>query len=182
VAEYRPDSRSIIYRIDPEHMRAEEVFRYPDHIGAMVHDTDGHTLHGVSWGSRRFYRFTLDAQGKAPDAGVSPAELAKTNHAHYIDYQDCKYLGRHEMLCSGLGGYRQGPDAPWFALGGFEVVDLVTNLALHQVPIELWTDSGLPMTRNPFWVEATQEGLRAFFMPEDEKSTVYVYDCTVGGG
>src|SRR3954470_23877451 len=37
VAEYRPNSRSIVYRIDPETMKAAEVFRYPDHIGAIVH-------------------------------------------------------------------------------------------------------------------------------------------------
>ena len=59
VAEYRPNSRSIIYRVDPVTMKAEEMFRFPDYIGAIVHDTDDHSLHGVSWGSRRFYRWTL---------------------------------------------------------------------------------------------------------------------------
>ena len=56
VAEYRPDSRSIVYRVDPASMKAEERFRVADHIGALVHDTDSDTLRGVSWGSRRFYR------------------------------------------------------------------------------------------------------------------------------
>src|SRR5437762_3856589 len=54
VAEYRPDSRSIIYRVDPQRMQAAEVFRFADHIGAIVHNTDDNTLHGVSWWSRRF--------------------------------------------------------------------------------------------------------------------------------
>src|SRR5262245_58465900 len=60
VAEYRPDSRSIVYRVDPSTMRATEVLRFDDHIGAIVHDTDGRTLHGVSWGSRRFYFWRVD--------------------------------------------------------------------------------------------------------------------------
>ena len=60
VAEYRPNSRSIVYRVDPETMTATEVFRFRDHIGGVVHDTDDNTLHGVSWGSRRFYRWTMD--------------------------------------------------------------------------------------------------------------------------
>src|SRR6185295_12011593 len=30
VAEYRPDSRSIVYRVDPQTMRATEVFRFAD--------------------------------------------------------------------------------------------------------------------------------------------------------
>ena len=33
VAEYRPDSRSIIYRVDPQTMKAAEMFRAGDHIG-----------------------------------------------------------------------------------------------------------------------------------------------------
>jgi Family of unknown function (DUF6454) len=35
------------------------------------------------------------------------------------------------------------------------------------------------MTHNPSWVEASATGLRAYFMPEDDKSTIYVYDVEV---
>ena len=35
------------------------------------------------------------------------------------------------------------------------------------------------MTYNPMWIEPTTGGLRAYFMPEDEKSTVYVYEVDV---
>ena len=59
VAEYRPNSRSIIYRVDPATMKPTEMFRFADHIGGIVRNTDDNTLHGVSWGSRRFYRWTL---------------------------------------------------------------------------------------------------------------------------
>ncbi len=68
VSEYRPDSRSIIYKVDPETMKPVEVFRFPDSIGAIVHNTDDRTLHGVSWGSRRFYRWTMDADGRVTNA------------------------------------------------------------------------------------------------------------------
>ncbi|MEP7207520.1 MAG: DUF6454 family protein [Casimicrobiaceae bacterium] len=177
VAEYRPNSRSIVYRVDPATMKAQEVFRYPDHVGGIVHNTDDDTLHGVTWGSRRFYRWTLDGQGRVTNADVSSEALRKLNRSHYIDYQDCKYLGRGEMLCSGLNNYQMKKDAPRFPLGGFEVVDLGTSQAIFQVPVELWTESGLPMTQNPFWVEPIAGGLRAYFMPEDEKSTLYVYEA-----
>jgi len=72
---------------------------------------------------------------------------------------------RHQ-LPSGLNMYQPKPDAPRFALGGFEIVDLTANQAIYQVPAELWTESGLPMTYNPFWIEATSNGLRAYFMTE----------------
>ena len=112
-------------------------------------------------------------------APVPAAELRKPNRSGYIDYQDCKYLGRREMLCSGLNNYQMKRDGPRFPLGGFEIVDLRTDQAVSQMPIELWTESGLPMTQNPFWIEATATGLRAWFMPEDGKSTLYVYEAEV---
>ncbi len=179
VAEYRPNSASIVYRVDPATMKATEVFRFKDHVGGIVHNTDGKTLHGVSWGSRRFYKFTLDDQGKVTNASVPPAELRKMNKSGYIDYQDCKYLGRNEMLCSGLNNYQMKKDGPRFPLGGFEIVDLRTDQAIAQMPIELWTESGFPMTQNPFWIETTPSGLRTYFMPEDNKSTLYIYEADV---
>ena len=106
-------------------MKATEVFRYGDHVGGIVHNTDDKTLHGVSWGSRRFYRFTLDDQGKVTNASVAArANCASRTARGYIDYQDCKYLGRREMLCSGLNNYQMKKDGPRFPLGGFEIVDL----------------------------------------------------------
>ena len=179
VAEYRPNSSAIVYRVDPATMKATEVFRYRDHIGGVVHNTDDNTLNGVSWGSRRFYRFTLDGEGKVTNANVPSEQLRKPNRSGYIDYQDCKYLGRREMLCSGLNNYQMKKDGPRFPLGGFEIVDLRTDQVVSQMPIELWTESGLPMTYNPFWIEATASGLRAYFMPEDNKSTLYIYEADV---
>jgi len=179
VAEYRPNSSAIVYRVDPATMKATEVFRYRDHIGGIVHNTDDNTLHGVSWGSRRFYRFTLDDQGKVTNANVASEQLRKPNRSGYIDYQDCKYVGRREMLCSGLNNYQMKKDGPRFPLGGFEIVDLRSDQAISQMPIELWTESGLPMTYNPMWIEATATGLRTYFLPEDNKSTLYIYEADV---
>jgi len=166
VAEYRPDSRSIVYRVDPGTMKAEEVFRVDDHIGAIVHDTDESTLHGVSWGSRRFYRWT-------ERGAVTRRSL---NTSHYLDYQDCKYVGRHQMLCTGVTEIRSASGGPLFRLGGLELVDLGDGRPLHQVPVLLWTASGLDMTHNPVWIEPSDAGLRGYFMPEDDRSTLYIYD------
>jgi hypothetical protein len=176
VTEYRPDSRSIIYRVDPRTMTATAVFRFADSIGGMVHNTDDGTLHGVSWGSRRFYRWTLGLDGRVTNADVPPAVLRTLNPSHYVDYQDCKYVGGRRMLCTGLSELRQSPGAPAFRLGGMDLVDLEDGRPLHQVPVPLWTASGVDMTHNPSWIEASEAGLRAYFMPEDDTSTLYVYD------
>jgi hypothetical protein len=171
VAEYRPNSRSIIYRVNPATLQATEVFRFPDHIGGIVHNPERRTLHGVSWGSRCFYRWTLDADGRVTDTATPPEELRASNPSFYIDYQDCKFLGGDEMLCSGLA---QIGDT--IRLGGLELVDLRTHRPIRQLPVPLWTKSGLPMTQNPCWIEPTADGLRAYFMPEDDRSTLYVYE------
>jgi hypothetical protein len=176
VAEYRPDSRSIVYRVDPGTMKATEVFRFGDHVGAIVHNTDDNTLHGVSWGSRRFYRWTLGADGKVTNAGASPETLRTLNPSHYLDYQDCKYVGNRRMLCTGVTELRQTPESSPFRLGGIDLVDLRDGRPLHQVPVLLWTGGGMDMTHNPVWIESTAAGLRAYFMPEDDRSTLYIYD------
>jgi Family of unknown function (DUF6454) len=174
VAEYRPNSRSIVYRVDPRTMKATEVLRVADHIGAIVHDTDDRTLHGISWGSRRFYRWTLGPDG-VTNASAPLDTLRVVNPSHYIDYQDCKYAGSHRMVCTGVAEIRQTPDASPFRLGGIDLVDLRDARPLHQVPVLLWTAGGLDMTHNPVWLEPTDTGLRAYFMPEDDTSTIYVY-------
>jgi hypothetical protein len=180
VAEYRPDSRSIVYKIEPLTMMATEVFRFADHIGAMIHDTDDNTLHGVSWGSRRFYRWTLGSGGRVTNAGTPPEKLRTLNSAHYLDYQDCKYVGGHRMLCTGVTEMRQTREAPPFRLGGIELVSLADGRPLHQVPVLLWTAGGLDMTHNPVWLEPSASGVRGYFMPEDDTSTLYIYDVEIG--
>lgn len=179
VAEYRPDSRAIVYRVDPATMTATEMLRVADHIGAIVHNTDDRTLHGVSWGSRRFYRWTLGRDGKVTNAGAAPESLRTLNSSHYIDYQDCKYVGGRRMVCTGLADLRQSPDTPPFHLGGIDLIDLADGRPLHQAPVLLWTRDGLDMTHNPVWIEPSASGLRAYFMPEDDRSSLYIYDVEI---
>ncbi len=179
VAEYRPNSRSIVYRVDPGSMKATETLRFADHIGAIVHNTDDHSLHGVSWGSRRFYRWTLAADATVTNVGVAPEQLRTLNPSHYVDYQDCKYGGRHRMLCTGVAELRQTREAPPFRLGGLDLIDLRDGRPVHQVPVPLWTPAGLDMTHNPVWLEPTAAGLRGYFIPEDGRATLYIYDVAL---
>jgi hypothetical protein len=179
VAEYRPNSRSIVYRVDPETMKAEEMFRFADHIGGVVHNTDDKSLHGVSWGSRRFYRWSLDESGKPTNANESPEKLRALNTSHYLDYQDCKYAGKSRMLCSGVTEMRITPEAAPFRLGGLDLVNLTDGRPIFQTPVLLWTAAGMDMTHNPVWMEVSDAGIRGYFMPEDDKSTLFIYEAEV---
>lgn len=176
VAEYRPNSRSIIYKVDPETLGITEVFRFDDHIGGLVHDTDSHTLHGINWGSRTFYEWPLETKETLSE--VKPPKVPATpNPSYYIDYQDCHYAGNHQMLCGGLKNYKNGSST--FGLGGLELVNLADHRPVHQVPLALWSPTGRPMTQNPFWLESTETGLRAYFVPDDDAATLFVYEVVV---
>jgi hypothetical protein len=63
VAEYRAESRSVVYRVDPRSLEAVNVFGFADHLGALVYDGPRRALVGVSWGSRRYYRWELREGG-----------------------------------------------------------------------------------------------------------------------
>jgi hypothetical protein len=175
VAEYRPGSRSLVYTVDPQTLKATVVLRVADHIGGLVRDTDGGALHGVSWGSRRFFTWAMGADG-AIEPAATAAPVIRRNPSHYIDYQDCHYAGGGAMLCGGVSDMRATPGAAPIRLGGLDLVDLRDGRPLHQVPVPLWTPSGQAMTRNPVWLEPAGAGLRAWFMPEDDASVLYVYD------
>ena len=80
------------------------------------------------------------------------------------------------MLCTGLAELRPSASAPAFRLGGLDLVSLADGRPIHQIPVPLWTATGTDMTHNPAWIEPSDTGLRAYFMPEDDQSTLYVYD------
>jgi len=176
-AEYRPDSQAIIYKVDTHTTQIKEVFRWKDHIGGIARNTATNTLHGISWGSRRFYQWPLDKEGQVRQPLPAPAEIAILNPSFYIDYQDNQYLGGQEMLYTGLNAYKR-PGGNTFALGGIDIVDLSKSQPVHQVPLQLWSPaSGAVMTQNPSFFELTEGGkVRGYFMPDDNESTIFVYE------
>lgn len=176
VAEYRPNSKSIIYRVDPQTLEATEVFRFPDHIGGVVYDAEQGTLHAVSWGSRRFYTWKVTEDLTVPDAALDPEKTRTLNPSHYIDYQDCGLAKPGQAVCTGLTEYRPGPDGQLFRLGGIDVIDLKEGRPLFQVPVQIWTEKGKSITGNPVLVEKTETGIRLTAAPEDNETKLYVYE------
>jgi hypothetical protein len=162
-----------VYRVNPQTMGASEALRIDDHIGAVAYDTDDDTLHAASWGSRRFYRWKVE-RGRV--RGTAQMPRPRSNPSHYVDYQDCKYAGNHRALCTGVTELRVTENGTPFRLGGMDLIDLRDGRPLHQAPVLLWTTTGLDMTHNPVWVEPAPTGVRAYFMPEDDTSTLYIYE------
>lgn len=173
VAEYRPDSWSVVYRVDPVTLEVERVFDFADHVGALVCDRGRRLLVGVSWGSRRLYRWELDEGMRGLVAGKE-VEM-RVNGSFYVDYQDGLGLaGSPYALFGGLSTLSGGGES--VVLGGLELVDLREMRPVHQVPVMLRTEGGRSMLQNPWSVEVWGGGLRFYFIPEDGRSVMYLYD------
>jgi hypothetical protein len=182
VSEYRPNSRSNIYRVDPESLAAELVFSEADAIGGIVRNRRVGTLHGLSWGSRRLYTWRLHGDDGLGSLRVAHPTWAP-NPQFYLDYQDCHYQGVEYMLCGGVARYAT-PYGP-LAFGGLDLVDLRSHRMVHQVPVPLFTDEGagpnpeLSLMHNAFWVEPHGEVLRVYTMNEsNDQADLVVHDVT----
>jgi hypothetical protein len=168
VAEYRPNSHSIIYKVDPKTLKVEEVFRVNDHIGGLVHDNQSGKLIGVSWGSRKFYEW--NEKGKQL--------RMKTNPSHFIDYQDCESVGQGKMICSGISEL-PNPATNFstpYELGGLALIDMKTLDILYEVPVTEFSPQGHVITRNPVYLEDFDQGLRLYAVPDDDHASLLVYE------
>ena len=172
VAEYRPNRPSIVYSVDPATLAAREELRSPDHIGGIVHDTDRQRIVGLNWGSRVAYEWTLDGR------------LARrtANPSHYVDYQDCKYVGRagglgeSRMLCGGIATLRH-PGVDRYDLGGLGLVTLPSQRPVHEVPFQEYSPAGRVGTHNAMWIEPVGDGLRLYLVPDDDTADLLVYEA-----
>lgn len=156
VAEYRPNSASIVYSIDPDTYAVNEELRHDDHVGGVVIDRTTGQLNGVSWGSRTL--FAWNQQGRLL--------RSTTNPDHMLDYQDCAYAGGGHQLCSGVTGLPTS-DGGTFELGGLALTELSDGSVAHQVPISLFSTAGHAITRNPVSLEREGDVLRLFAAPDD---------------
>jgi hypothetical protein len=166
VAEYRPNSATVVYKVDPVTLAVVGAFRVPDHVGGVVRDRVDGRLHGVSWGSRTLYQWSVRGH-----------ELARRpNGSHFVDYQDCHYVGSQKMVCGGVAGLTT-PDGSSFELGGLALWDLRAGEMVHEVPVQAYSPaSNHVVTRNPVTLERTAAGLRLYAAPDDGAGAILVYD------
>ncbi len=163
VAEYRPNSRATVYRIDPVTFSAVPFLQVPDHIGGVVHDTANNRFVGMNWGSRTFYVWGPSGQ---PQRKVA-------NPEQFVDFQDCHYLPTGKAVCGGVASLTVG-SAP-VQLGGLSLLDLRTLDAVNTVPMTGLTPAGNSVTRNPVWLSTDHGALTLQVVPDDDQSVLYTY-------
>ena len=177
VAQYRPDSSSIIYRIDASSLTVHKQFEVKDHFGGVVLDkTTGHLV-GNTWGSRRFAEWN--------DKG----RQLKTwdNSSFFVDYQDCQYAPAGKMICAGVTNLPQTPAAggaaATYELGGLALIDLRSHDVIREVPVQEWSTAGHVTTRNPVKLAADGNELTMWTAPDNGEegngTEILTYKATV---
>ena len=161
VAQYRPNSSAIIYRIDARTLAVHRQFEVNDHIGGIVRDPRTGHLIGNNWGSRRFYEWNL--KGRKITAWDNPG--------YFIDYQDCQHLADRKMICGGIAELPQTPSAgganATYELGGIALINLRNHSTPHEVPFQKWSPAGHVATRNPFKISARGDQLTVRVAPDN---------------
>ncbi|KAK2036046.1 hypothetical protein LZ31DRAFT_589524 [Colletotrichum somersetense] len=212
LSQYRPNTTGTVVRVDPAGLTTEVVLRVGDHQGGIVHDVETGTLTTLNWGGRTARRWDLGkmrAGAGAGDDGEKQVRLGGggvegggggeegdsfdepereiVNPSYWVDYQDCKSLGRvggrSLMLCSGIA-----TPAPGVEVGGLAVVDAEGMVPVWEAPFMERTGGdgsgggggGVLMTKNPMDVALVRGRVRLYFAPEEGRSAVYVYEVCEG--
>ena len=177
VAQYRPNSSAIIYRVDANSLAVHKQFQVNDHIGGIVRDQTNGNLVGNNWGSRRFYEWTADGkQIRSWD-----------NNSFFTDYQDCQYVASAKMICGGITNLPQTPSAggdnATYELGGISMIDLRSHNVLREVPFQKWSSAGHVMTRNPVKLAASGNQLTLWAAPDNGEEAngteLFTYQASV---
>jgi hypothetical protein len=147
-AEYRRQSRTMIYGLDPGTLEIHTSFGVDDHIGAVASDGKN-LLYGVNWDALHFY--TWDINGR---------QIKKIDSPTLMAYQDIKYFAG-KLLCS---GHKDGVSA-------VDIIDPENWTLVKRVnlPKDKWKTS---LTREGMTFDGN-----LYFLPDDgPDSCILVFD------
>ena len=162
-AEYRPDSSTTVYRLAPGDA-PEAAFVVDDHVGALARCGSDGDLVGWSWGSRRFYRWSVDGR----------LDAVRINPAFFVDHQDCQWLPTGHLLCGGVAEVTLSTGPGW--LGGIGLLDVDELVMQREVPFPIYSPaSGRVATHNPVWAEVSGDQLIVHLLPDDGIGAIVAY-------
>ncbi|KAF4563190.1 hypothetical protein EYR40_007099 [Pleurotus pulmonarius] len=180
IAQYRPNSTSTLVRIDPLTLHHTRIAHFVDHTGGPVHNTHTGMVTSLNWGSRNATSVKLHKIDSHTYPSFTPFSNVVRNPSYFIDYQDCKFLGRIKrfdnkphMFCGGLATFGG------MNIGGLAIIDAETMIPRLEVPMMLQSENGWLLTTNPVDVDCVDGKLRAYFFPDQEvnNATLYAYEA-----
>ncbi|MDT8300553.1 MAG: DUF6454 family protein [Sedimentisphaerales bacterium] len=147
-AEYKRQSRTMVYGLDPDTLEIRTSFGIDDHIGAVASDGKN-LLYGVNWDALHFYTWDIDGR-----------QLKKIDSPTSMAYQDIKYFAG-KLLCSGLKN-------------GVSAVDIIdpenwTLIKRFNLPKDRWKST---LTREGMAFDGN-----LYFLPDDgPDSRILIFD------
>jgi hypothetical protein len=147
VAEYRPNSTSVIEQRSKQTLALLYKFDFPDHIGCLAVSPE--CLIGGNWGSRHFY--VWDKKGRL---------LRKLTNSEANQYQDMKFFGNY-LVASGVVTSTSG-SIDWLEWPSMRVIRRV---------LAGTTSRGVPFTNEGMSID--KEFL--YLLPEDGPSRLFIY-------
>ena len=160
VSEYRKESTCHIYKFNLETFGIEgEVFRFPDHIGAIAVDTETNRIYGMSWAGRKIY--VWDYKWNLLYVNSNPVEN--------VHYQDVKHLGGDILICAGFSWHQVGCEK--IGVGGMDMIDANTCLPTHRIMVTTKTHTGRLLVKNAFYWEIEFPDLYLYFVPDDDENS-----------
>lgn len=171
ITKYYPYSQSLLVRLDIQTHQIEKVGYIDDSIGALIYNPDEHLLVGANWDADEFLTWQLDDQLQMIHPDLPAIERRTPNTSKHLAIQDSKYLGNHTFIGFGLKTTEKGH------IGGFDIIDTQTLKPIYSIDIEHRTPRHqIPMTSNPSTLEVIGDKLRLYFAPEDNHTTMYIYE------
>ncbi len=152
VAEYRPNSHTLIQRRSKQTLELLSSFEVPDHIGCLA--VLSSSLIAANWDARKFYTYSLDGK-----------QQSVRNNPNLTRYQDIKYRDG-AIIASGL--YPKGRTG-----GAVEWLDPETFMPMRTESFAL-TDRGTPFNNEGMELRDN----RLYLLPEDSHSRLFVFDLS----
>jgi|GEM_PF-3030637 len=159
LAAYRSRGPAKILKVDPFTLDVSVVGAINDHIGALIRDAASNRFWFWNWSANDVY--SVDESMTISDRQPNPSRW---------QYQDCKSVAPLEALCSAKKGllWPKGE----IQLIRFNGKDQASFTVLHRVSVPHLQPDGRPggrrpLTYNAMDVEATEHGLRFYFVPHD---------------
>jgi hypothetical protein len=147
-AEYKRQSRTMVYGIDPDTLEICTSFTVDDHIGAVASDGKN-LLYGANWDALHFYTWDIDGR-----------KLKKIDSPTLMAYQDIKYFA-DKLLCS---GHKDGVSA-------VDIIDPENWTLVKRVglPKHMWKSN---LTREGMAFDGN-----LYFLPDDgPDSRILIFD------
>ena len=161
VAQYRPDSSAIIYKVNAQSLKATEQFRVQDHIGGIVRDETNGAPRGQQLGLAPLLRLEAGRQHHQRLGQPEPLRRLPGLPVRRLGQDALRW--RHQPAADPAAG---GAGAT-YELGGMALIDLHTHAILHEVPFQKWSTAGHVMTRNPLKLAADGKQMTMWAAPDN---------------